>query len=157
MAEQSTVETLAQALAQFEMIGMHARNLATRTRSEYGRDLRDLLSYLEQRSITRLDEVRPHVLEAYLAELDRRGLRCGTLLSRRAQRGKTSRDLFYGFNLHVVISSHGDLLACRLMPGNVDDQRSVPLLDKRLRGRLFGKKGSLVQPLTHELLHPAGW
>ena len=42
-----SVDALAQALAQFEIIGMPARNLAARTRREYARDLRDVLSYLE--------------------------------------------------------------------------------------------------------------
>ncbi|HZG66194.1 MAG TPA: site-specific integrase [Herpetosiphonaceae bacterium] len=78
MAGRSTVDTLAQVLAQFETIGMPARNLATRTRREYARDLRDVLSYLEQGGSTRLDEVRPRDLEGYLAELDRRGLQGST-------------------------------------------------------------------------------
>ncbi|CAA9342622.1 MAG: hypothetical protein AVDCRST_MAG93-6722 [uncultured Chloroflexia bacterium] len=78
MAGTITVETLAQALAQFETIGMPARNLATRTRREYVRDLRDVLSYLEHGGTTRLEEVRPRDLEGYLAELDRRGLQGST-------------------------------------------------------------------------------
>ncbi len=78
MVDRSTVETLTQALAQFETIGMPARNLATRTRHEYTRDLRDFLSYLEHRGTTRLDEVRAWELEGYLAELDRRGLQGST-------------------------------------------------------------------------------
>ena len=72
------VETLAQALAQFETIGMPARNLAARTRREYSRDLWDVLSYLEQGGITQLAEVRMRDLESYLAELDRRGLQGST-------------------------------------------------------------------------------
>ena len=78
MADRSTVNTLTQALAQFETIGMPARNLATRTRHEYARDLRDLLSYLAQCGTMRLDEVRAWELEGYLAELDRRGLQGST-------------------------------------------------------------------------------
>ena len=54
MAGTITVETLAQALAQFETIGMPARNLAVRTRREYSRDLREVLSYLEQGGTTQL-------------------------------------------------------------------------------------------------------
>ncbi len=38
MADRSTVETLAQALAQFETVGMPARNLALRTRRENTRN-----------------------------------------------------------------------------------------------------------------------
>jgi site-specific recombinase XerD len=78
MEDRSAGGTLTQALVQFETIGMPARNLAARTRCEYARDLRDLLSYLEQRGITRLDEVRSPALEVYLAELDRRGLEGST-------------------------------------------------------------------------------
>ena len=74
----SSVETFIQALALFETIGMPARNLALRTRREYARDLRELLSYLEHHGITRLDEVRSRALEGYLAELDRRGLQDST-------------------------------------------------------------------------------
>ena len=78
MAGRITVETLGQALAQFEIIGMPARNLAARTRREYSRDLREVLSYLEQSGTTRLDEVRLRDLEGYLADLDRRGLQGST-------------------------------------------------------------------------------
>ena len=78
MEGRSSVETLTQALALFETVGMPARNLALRTRREYTRDLRDLLNYLERRGISRLDEVRPQELEGYLAELDRRGLQGST-------------------------------------------------------------------------------
>lgn len=69
-----------------------------------------------------------------------------------AQRGKTSIGWFYGFKLHVVINHRGELLACQLTPGNVDDRRPVPKLAQRLWGRLFGDKGYLSQALTRELL-----
>lgn len=78
MDDRSSVDTLAQALAQFETIGMPARNLAVRARREYARDLRDLLGYLEQQGVTRLEGVRPRALEGYLADLDRRGLEGST-------------------------------------------------------------------------------
>ena len=78
MDSRSNVETLAQALAQFETIGMPARNLATRTRREYSRDLWDVLNYLEQGGTTRLVEVKVRDLEIYLADLDRRGLQGST-------------------------------------------------------------------------------
>jgi hypothetical protein len=69
-----------------------------------------------------------------------------------AERGKTSLGWFYGFKLHVVINHHGELLACQLTPGNVDDRRPVRKLAERLWGRLFGDKGYLSAPLTRELL-----
>src|SRR5690349_22951801 len=52
-----------------------------------------------------------------------------------AERGKDSVDWFYGFKLHLVVNDEGELLACRLTAGNVDDRRLVP----QLAHRLFGK------------------
>ena len=69
-----------------------------------------------------------------------------------AARGKSSVDWFYGFKLHLVVNDRGELLACRLTPGNTDDRTPVPRLVERLWGKLFGDKGYLSQPLTEQLL-----
>jgi hypothetical protein len=68
-----------------------------------------------------------------------------------AQRGKNSVGWFFGFKLHLIVNDRGELLACRLTAGNVDDRRPVPQLIKRLWGKLFGDKGYLSQPLTQQL------
>jgi hypothetical protein len=68
-----------------------------------------------------------------------------------AQRGKNSVDWFYGFKLHLVINDRGELLACRLTAGNVDDRKPVPKLVNELFGKLFGDRGYLSQPLTAQL------
>lgn len=68
-----------------------------------------------------------------------------------AQRGKNSVDWFYGFKLHLVVNDRGELLACRLTAGNVDDRAPVPKLMQRLWGKLFGDRGYLSQPLTQQL------
>ena len=68
-----------------------------------------------------------------------------------AARGKNSVDWVYGFKLHLVVNDRGELLACRLTSGNVDDRRPVPKLTQRLWGKLFGDKGYLSQPLTQQL------
>jgi len=65
-----------------------------------------------------------------------------------AQRGKTSMGWFYGFKLHLAVNDRGELLACCLTPGNVDDRTPVPHLVKRLRGKLFGDRGYISAPLT---------
>lgn len=65
-----------------------------------------------------------------------------------AKRGKTSMGWFYGFKLHLAVNDRGDLLACCLTPGNVDDRTPVPQMVKRLRGRLFGDRGYISAPLT---------
>ena len=64
-----------------------------------------------------------------------------------AQRGKTSIGWFYGIKLHFVINNCGELLACQLTPGNVDDRAPVPLLSQRLFGKLFADKGYISQAL----------
>ena len=65
-----------------------------------------------------------------------------------ARRGKTSVGWFYGFKLHRAVNDCGDLLACCLTPGNVDDRQPVPQMVKRLRGKLFGDRGYVSAPLT---------
>lgn len=69
-----------------------------------------------------------------------------------AARGKTTLGWFYGFKLHLVANDRGELLACQLTPGNVDDRQPVPLLTKRLFGKLFGDKGYISQKLVAQLL-----
>ena len=69
-----------------------------------------------------------------------------------AARGKSSVGWFYGFKLHLVVNDAGELLACCLTPGNVDDRVPVPQLVKDLFGKLFGDKGYLSQSLGEPLL-----
>ena len=69
-----------------------------------------------------------------------------------AARGKSSVGWFYGFKCHLVVNEQGELLACCLTPGNVDDRAPVPQLVKELWGKLFGDKGYLSQPLCEQLL-----
>lgn len=68
-----------------------------------------------------------------------------------AARGKNSVDWFYGFKVHLLLNDRGELLACRLTPGNVDDRRPVPRLVNELWGKLFGDKGYLSQSLRDQL------
>ncbi len=68
-----------------------------------------------------------------------------------AKRGKTSMGWFFGFKLHLAVNDRGDLLACCLTPGNVDDRAPVPRMVKRLRGKLFGDRGYISAPLTQLL------
>ena len=63
-----------------------------------------------------------------------------------ARRGKTSMGWFFGFKLHLAVNDRGDLLACCLTPGNVDDRTPVPQMVKRLRGKLFGDRGYISAP-----------
>ncbi len=68
-----------------------------------------------------------------------------------ARRGKTSMGWFFGFKLHLAVNDRGELLACCLTPGNIDDRTPVPRLVTRLRGKLFGDRGYISAPLTQLL------
>lgn len=68
-----------------------------------------------------------------------------------AKRGKTSMGWFFGFKLHLAVNDRGELLACCLTAGNVDDRKPVPLMVKKLRGKLFGDRGYISAPLTQLL------
>jgi hypothetical protein len=69
-----------------------------------------------------------------------------------AEGGKDSVDWFYGFKLHLVGNSEGEMLACRLTPGNVDDRRPLPQMAQGLFGKLIGDKGYLSKDLVMWLL-----
>jgi len=73
-----------------------------------------------------------------------------------AQRGKTSTGWFFGFKLHLLVNDRGELLTFALSPGNTDDRRPVPMLVKRLFGKIFADKGYLSQPLFQQLLNTFG-
>lgn len=68
-----------------------------------------------------------------------------------AARGKSSMGWFYGFKLHLVVNDQGELLACQISPGNVDDRKPVPRMSKNLWGRLFGDRGYISQALADQL------
>jgi len=73
-----------------------------------------------------------------------------------AQRGKGSMGWFYGFKLHLVINECGELLACQITPGNVDDRQPVPALCSRRFGKLIADRGYISQPLFEQLLDTLG-
>lgn len=68
-----------------------------------------------------------------------------------AKRGKTSMGWFFGFKLHLAVNDRGELLACCLTSGNVDDRTPVPGMVKNLRGKLFGDRGYISVSLTQLL------
>jgi DDE family transposase len=73
-----------------------------------------------------------------------------------AQRGKGSMGWFYGFKLHLVVNDWGELLACQITPGNVDDREPVPTLCRRLFGKLIADRGYISQSLFEQLLDTFG-
>jgi hypothetical protein len=73
-----------------------------------------------------------------------------------AQRGKGSMGWFYGFKLHLVVNDCGELLACQITPGNVDDREPVPALSRHLFGKLIADRGYISQALFEQLLDTFG-
>jgi hypothetical protein len=73
-----------------------------------------------------------------------------------AQRGKGSMGWFYGFKLHLIVNDCGEILACQITPGNVDDREPVPTLCRRLFGKLIADRGYISQPLFAQLLETFG-
>jgi len=69
-----------------------------------------------------------------------------------AERGKGSMGWFFGLKLHLVVNDCGELLACQITPGNVDDRKPVPVLCQRLFGKLIADRGYISQPLFEQLL-----
>lgn len=69
-----------------------------------------------------------------------------------AERGKGSMGWFYGLKVHVVINDRGEILACQITSGNVDDRKPVPTLCKHLFGKLIADRGYISQPLFEQLL-----
>jgi transposase len=68
-----------------------------------------------------------------------------------AARGKTSMGWFYGFKLHTLINSNGELIRLKLTPGNVDDRTPMPERCHGLFGHLFADKGYIARWLTEVL------
>lgn len=64
-----------------------------------------------------------------------------------AERGKGSMGWFFGLKLHLVVNDCGEILACQLSTGNVDDRKPVPDLCKRLFGKLIADRGYISQSL----------
>jgi hypothetical protein len=68
-----------------------------------------------------------------------------------AERGKGSMGWFYGLKLHLVVNDCGEILACQITPGNIDDRKPVPMLCKRLFGKLIADRGYISQSLFEQL------
>ena len=69
-----------------------------------------------------------------------------------AQKSKSTMGWFYGFKLHMVINSRGEIMNLRLTPATEDDRKPVEDLTHELFGKLIGDKGYISQALKEKLL-----
>lgn len=70
-----------------------------------------------------------------------------------ADRGKGSMGWFYGFKVHLITDTDGNILKMKLTPGNVSDkdQEIVASLATDIKGIVVGDTGYYSQPLITKL------
>ena len=68
-----------------------------------------------------------------------------------AERGKSSMGWFYGFKLHLIINSQGEIISFKITKGNVNDIKPVKDMAKGLSGKMFGDRGYISQELKEKL------
>ncbi len=73
------------------------------------------------------------------------------VFAKEAGRGVNTLGWFYGFKLHLIVNTDGELLAAQITPGNTNDRKPVRELTQGLFGKLSGDKGYVSEPLTEAL------
>ena len=68
-----------------------------------------------------------------------------------AARGRTSTGWFFGFKLHMLFNTKGEIVRLVITPGNTDDRTPLPDMLKDITARLIGDKGYLSQKLFDQL------
>jgi transposase len=68
-----------------------------------------------------------------------------------AARGKSTMGWFFGFKLHIVVDTEGNIINAMLTSGNCDDRTPVESLLKDFQGTMFGDKGYISQELFNSL------
>lgn len=68
-----------------------------------------------------------------------------------AAKGKTSTGWFFGFKLHMIFNTKGEIVRLTITPGNVNDRKPVPQMVQGLTGKLIGDKGYLSKNLFQHL------
>jgi hypothetical protein len=68
-----------------------------------------------------------------------------------AMKSKSTKGWFYGFKIHIVCDTSGDLLSVKVTAGNVDDRKMVLSLLKDLVGLLICDAGYLSEKLRIKL------
>src|SRR3712207_5999476 len=109
------ITTVAAAIQLFATVGMPARNLSRHTRINYLHDVQDLQQFLAARGVTSLSEVSLRHLQAYQAEMDRRGYSSST----RNRKTQSIRILFQFLHLHGITEHN---IAAQLIPPTIQKQ-----------------------------------
>lgn len=68
-----------------------------------------------------------------------------------AAKGRTSTGWFFGFKLHMLFNTYGEVVRLAITPGNTDDRMPVPDMLKDISCKLVGDKGYLSKKLFNNL------
>ena len=68
-----------------------------------------------------------------------------------AKLGKTTKGWFFGFKLHLICNSQGELCSVQITPGNCNDLMPVEKMTIDMVGKLFGDKGYIDKELFESL------
>ena len=68
-----------------------------------------------------------------------------------AKKGKTSTGWFFGFKLHFIFNTYGEIIRMQITGGNVNDRSPVMDLVKDISAKLIGDKGYISKKLSAEL------
>lgn len=68
-----------------------------------------------------------------------------------AKKGKTSTGYFFGFKLHMLFNTNGEIVKLSVTPGNTDDRSPVRDMLKNIQARLVADKGYISQSLFDDL------
>ena len=66
-------------------------------------------------------------------------------------KGHTSTGFFFGFKLHMLINTQGEIVRLTITPGNTDDRTPVRDMLKDIKARLIADKGYLSKALFDDL------
>jgi len=70
----------------------------------------------------------------------------------KAEKSKSTMGWYYGFKLHIVVNSRGDIMNLKLTSAKEDDRKPVEDLTQELFGKLVGDKGYISKSLKEKLL-----
>jgi hypothetical protein len=68
-----------------------------------------------------------------------------------AKKGRTSTGWFFGFKLHFIFNTHGEIVRMQITGGNVNDRSPVMNLMRDISSKLIGDKGYISKKLSAEL------
>lgn len=70
-----------------------------------------------------------------------------------ARASKTSIGWFFGFKLHIILNTKGEIVRLRITPGNGSERKALLDMSHGLEGKLFGDKGYISKKLFETLFN----